>query len=252
MNHDEAEELLGAYALDALPDAEAAAVRAHLETCPEHAAQARELREVAMRLSWAPEAVAPPAQLRTRLLDAIAREPQEAAPAESAAAPSVTRMPASRGNATRTRSNIRRFPVAWGSLAAALLLVAGGLFAWNIVLQNRLDDRLDASNATAVRPLQPASAGQQSNAYVLFFTGDKKAVVVGEGITPAAPGKTYQMWAIRDGAPVSIGLMQPDADGRVHAVVDFDAVAADTLAITIEPAGGSAQPTSAPVLTAKV
>jgi hypothetical protein len=38
----------------------------------------------------------------------------------------------------------------------------------------------------------------------------------------------------------------------VHTVVDFDAVTADTLAITIEPDGGSPQPTSAPVLSAKV
>ena len=41
MNCSEAEELLGAYALDALPPDEAVAMRAHIAGCDEHAAKAR-------------------------------------------------------------------------------------------------------------------------------------------------------------------------------------------------------------------
>src|SRR5439155_628843 len=47
-------------------------------------------------------------------------------------------------------------------------------------------------------------------------------------------------------------LVWAGADGHVLAVVPFDPAVAGTLAVTIEPAGGSGQPTSAPIFTAKV
>jgi anti-sigma-K factor RskA len=135
-------------------------------------------------------------------------------------------------------------------LAAALVIAIGGLYAWNITLRNRLDDRLDASRATAVAPLQGAGAGGGT---VLYFADRHKAVVIGADMPAPDAGKTYQLWAVGDdGQPKSIGLMQPDAAGRTNAVVDFDRDATGTLAITVEPAGGSDQPTSAPVFTAKV
>lgn len=249
MNHAEVEELLGAYALDALPAGEAEAVRAHLATCEEHAVKARELRHIAMRLHETSEPIAAPAGLRSRLLDAVAREPQSGA---TAPVPPLTAIPGERIRREAIPSNVRRFPtLAFGAVAAAFIAVIGGLLAWNVTLQNRLDDRLDVSRATAIAPL--AGSAQGARGSVLYFAAQKKAVVVGDNMPVLDPGKTYQLWAIGgDGAPKSIGLMQPDANGHTNTVVDFDGDAADTLAITIEPAGGSPQPTSNPVLSAKV
>jgi anti-sigma-K factor RskA len=59
------------------------------------------------------------------------------------------------------------------------------------------------------------------------------------------PGKVYQLWFVTASAKVSAGLIQPDSTGRGFAVVpvpsEIGKIAA--AAITLEPAGGSPQPT---------
>ncbi|MGL5810506.1 MAG: anti-sigma factor, partial [Nocardioides sp.] len=65
---------------------------------------------------------------------------------------------------------------------------------------------------------------------------------------PAAPeGRTYQMWLFADsGAVVSAGLIESGGDRTV--LLDGDAARATDAAISIEPAGGSTQPTTDPVV----
>jgi anti-sigma-K factor RskA len=66
-------------------------------------------------------------------------------------------------------------------------------------------------------------------------------------------GQTYQVWAIRDGQPVSLGLMPPDPSGHTTAAMaNVDLAGAELIAVTIEPAGGSAQPTSDPIITGEL
>lgn len=257
MNCDDVEPLLGAYALDALPAGDAAAVRAHLETCEEHAAKARELRAIALRIAETPERIAVPAALRSRVLDAIAATPQET----PRAAPAPARIDArARGDGGAGRiqwrpSNVRFFPNRqFAAMAAALALVIGGLLAWNIVLQRR-DNGTDAgefaTRITSVAPLQ--SSGGAGGGTVLYFAGERKAVILGERMPALDSGKAYQLWAVgQDATPRSLGLMRADASGRMVAVVSYAAAAGEQLAVTVEPAGGSAQPTSPPIFTAKV
>jgi anti-sigma-K factor RskA len=246
VNCDEAETLLGAYALDALPDGEAAAMRAHIEGCAEHAAKAAELRAVAVELPALADPVAAPPLLRARVLDAIAREaasPPAAVRSIAAAAP--------RNRVLWRPANTRVFSPVWGSLAAALVIAIGGLLAWNLVLQNRNGASVDrlASRATSVATLKPSSGG--AGGTVVYFASDKKALVITDGLTPLdASAKTYQMWALHGDQAESIGLMQADTRGHAATVVSFDAARTGAIAITIEPAGGSPQPTSSPILTA--
>ena len=251
MNCTEAEELLGAYALDALPEGDAAALRAHLETCPEQAAKAGELRVLADSLHVTIEAVAAPPALRARVLDAIAREPQESAVMPKPIAIDSGRI-ARRPESLGLPVNVRRFPTfAFAAVAAAFIAVVGGLLAWNISLQNRLDDRFDVSRASAIAPLQGAST-QSGHGAVVYFSDRKKALVVGDDLPVPAAGKTYQVWALdTSGQPRSIGLMAPDGNGHASMLIDYDTASAGTLAITVEPAGGSPLPTTAAVFTAK-
>src|SRR5205809_7797084 len=81
MNCDEVEDLLGAYALEALPGDLWADVSAHLATCSKHA-EAAELRAVAGALAFAAPEAQPSAALKTRLLEALREEsePADAAP----------------------------------------------------------------------------------------------------------------------------------------------------------------------------
>jgi anti-sigma-K factor RskA len=138
---------------------------------------------------------------------------------------------------------------AWGALAAAVI---AGLLAWNIVLQSGGEsdaERYAIANADAVAPLL---AGDEPVGSVLYFEDEEKAAVIADGVPSVDETQTYQMWAIAGGAPTSVGLLRPDAAGRADAIVDFDASQSDTFAVTIEPAGGSDQPTSDPVFVATI
>jgi|CXWL01.1.fsa_nt_gi anti-sigma-K factor RskA len=241
MNCEECEELLGAYALDALPDDERSAVQAHLTTCPEHAAKASELRAVAALLHDAAEPMTPPAGLRDRVTGAIAATPQRSQPSsladyQSVRAPQAASKPGA------------RWPVqyGWGAIAAALLIAVAGLLAWNINLQSNGGSSPDV---LAVRPLTQdtgATAG-----YVVLFADDDVAVV-GESLPRLDAAQVYQLWALSsEGEATSLGLMEYDDKGVPTANVSFGGGDVTAVAITIEPAGGSEQPTSAPLYTAR-
>ncbi len=64
---------------------------------------------------------------------------------------------------------------------------------------------------------------------------------------PAAPqGKAYQMWLLTDdGTLASAGMMEASADQTV--LLSGDAAHATAAAISVEPVGGSKQPTTEPV-----
>ena len=150
---------------------------------------------------------------------------------------------------------MRRLPTyAWGSIAAVFVAAIAGLLVWNVVLQNRLDSRGGADQlAQHLQRSVPLRADDAANGggTVVFFPNERRAVVLGERLPQPGAGKTYQMWELGSERPVSLGLLRIDSTGRGTAVVGYDSDRPAALAITIEPEGGSAQPTTQPVLRAQ-
>jgi anti-sigma-K factor RskA len=247
VNCEQADELIGAYALDALPDDEAAQMRAHIETCARHATEASELRAVAARLPALAGEVQPPVALRTRVLDAVRATPQTP---EREAPRSLVRGPRARGISATGRD----WRVQWGALAAVLVAAIGGLLAWNVVLMQRLDDdgaTEFASAITATSALESADGMRAGT--VVYFGDEREAVLIADGLDALdASRETYQLWSLVDGEATSLGLMTPDDAGRASMAFAYDARVADALAITVEPAGGSTQPTTDPVYVAEL
>lgn len=241
MNCDEVEELLGAYALDALPEGETRGVRDHLATCEEHAMKARELRAMATQLSALAEPVAAPSALRTRVLDAIAAEARVGGAAVA---------PRSIGDDRRSRARVNWAPRAsssYGWLAAAAVFVGAlGLLAWNLVLLNGGSDNNAQHFADAAIIQQMKSTTGGTAATMVRFDGEDRAVVMFDR-PPLDATKAYQVWLVTDAGAQSVGVVQDDAAGHVAAVVPYDARRAGVIAVTIEPASGSAQPTSDPI-----
>jgi anti-sigma-K factor RskA len=59
------------------------------------------------------------------------------------------------------------------------------------------------------------------------------------------PGhRVYQLWTVHAGTATSAGIVPPRADGKVMALP----TAGTTVAITVEPAGGSVAPTGRPIV----
>jgi anti-sigma-K factor RskA len=71
-------------------------------------------------------------------------------------------------------------------------------------------------------------------------------------VDPMPPNRVLEAWVQRDGdvSPVR-GLFVPDRDGRATAMIP-DMHGVEAVMVTSEPAGGSAAPTSSPLVTAKI
>lgn len=226
MNCEQTDELLAAYSLAALADDEAAVVRAHLANCRRHDASLAELQSVANRLPLAVDDVEPPAALRSRLLDAL----------DTAVAAGSNVTPLSPARRPRSAMPAR---FAYFAAAAVLVLAVVGLSVWNVILQTGDDD----GGATVVAQL----TGEAGSGQVVYLPNQQLAVLTLN--LPELPGgHTYQAWRIDDGQPASLGLV-PNT-GMV--ALDVDLGSANAVAISDEPAGGSDQPTSTPLLVAQL
>jgi anti-sigma-K factor RskA len=228
--------LTGAYALDALDELERARFEQHLAACEDCRAEVAELRETAALLS---EAVAtpPPASLRDSVLAGISQV-RPLPPEVPVVRPSVpAHEPAGRGRSW--------LPFL---VAAALALVVGIGAA---VTQPWADDEVPQLTA-AEQVLQAPDAeevfldlGDAGKATVVRSKAEDRAVISTEDMVSAPDGKTYELWFINGDEFTSAGLM-PDAPDQT-VVLDGSAGQAVAVGITVEPEGGSEEPTTEPI-----
>lgn len=259
MNHDEAAELLGAYALDAVGEEEAALVAAHVEECPRCTAELAEHREVAGMLgNMGGDA---PRELWDRIASQATRP---------STAPLQTPVPAaaSLGGSNRRhhrRDGARRGPWLAAGALAAVAAVTIALMAAQISSLNTKVGRLAAiaeqqgvSRSEQAALLDPSTSRVVLRGPIGTPIAQAEVVLVRSGLSyfvndqmatlPAS--MTYQLWAIEGGRAVSLGLL-----GRGPSVVPFvvSAVRPPTrFAVTVEHATGAVTPTSNPVAISAV
>jgi anti-sigma-K factor RskA len=94
-------------------------------------------------------------------------------------------------------------------------------------------------------PTSEASLTGASGRLVVGENGD--AVLVASNVPDAPAGKTYQVWVIDGGRPVSGGLFSPRS-GAVAVPVDGRVRDGSVVAVTIEDEGGASAPTGEPVI----
>ncbi len=249
------------FALGALGGDERRAFEAHLATCLECRREVASLHPVGVALAQAVPQIDPPPALRARVL-AASLGPE----GEAGAVPTTVVHGASRAW--------------WLALAAALLLAAGlGTYAYSLRTQiASVEAALDTARQDALSSLEQAQTAREAAAVVqqhldvlmaadaarvqLSATAPAQAsgradwsrtrgLLVAIDNLPAAPaGRTYQVWYLTQGMPVSAGLLRPDAAGRLTGRYPVAAAAPDPIgfALTEEAEGGAAQPTTQPVL----
>ncbi|KAA1424054.1 anti-sigma factor [Nocardioides antri] len=228
--------LSGAYAVDALDDLERARFESHLRNCPDCREEVDGLREAAAFLAVDP--VEPPARLRADILAGI----EAIRPLPPVVAPE----PQSEPDDGRRRWLTTGAPLL---VAAALVLVALATTAW---LRPWADDESTPLTATervltaddADRFVQRFDDG--SRATVVVSRSEGRAVVLTEDMAPAPEGKDYQLWLQDPSGDIDpAGLMPDQADATV--LLEGDASDATWAGITVEPDGGSPQPTTDPI-----
>jgi anti-sigma-K factor RskA len=236
--------LSGAYALDALDAEEAAVFREHLAGCPACTQEVRELREAAARMG-AVESVPPPPDLRAQVLAAADRTPQ-VPPVPRAEEPSVVTPPA---RPDHVGGQTRRSP--WGRLAlaaAAALVVGGGAIGIGQALGDSDSEHLSAAaqvfQAQDARTLdEPTMNGGK---LLVAVSPERGEMAVDTAKLPALEGgKVYQLWTVgADDTAVSVKVIGTPGE---TAAMDMPPKGTK-VALTIEPAGGSEQPTKAPIV----
>lgn len=228
-------QLIAPYALDALEADDRSRFEAHLALCEQCRVELMGFMSTAARLGEA-EAVAPPPELRERLLTMAASTTQEH--------PVVSVL--------SQRGRVRRYAprVALAAAVAAAVVGIGGFVAER---EQAEDLRADRSQLTAVMSAQDATITEGAvsgggEVRVIASPTHDAAVVVGAALSSLDPDQTYQVWRMHDGEPTSVGLL-----GRGPGMLYVDGITgADALAVTVEPSGGSPQPTSEPIVATPV
>ena len=221
--------LSGAYAIDALSPEEAEEFRKHLAACTACCDEVRELREVAA-LMGASESNTVPPQLKARVMAAADRTPQMP--------PRVRHLRSVPGNRWTPRLLV--------AAAAAVLAVAAGI-GYNAMQEpehvmaapvSQVFNAPDAHHAT----VKTSNGGEIS---VATSPSLGKMAVETDDLPELGSGQVYQLWTLSSGQAASAGLLEDPDAGAAMAMPD----SGTAVAITIEPAGGSDQPTTEPIMS---
>lgn len=233
----------GAMALHALPDDEAERFLDHLDGCPSCAMELAGFRET-VALLGSTFAQAPPASLRTSVLSAVRRTPQ-LPPVVAGEARHLAPEGGARAKAARVWY---RRPVAWMTAAAAAAVLTVGTIAVDRATSPAPDQQVALADcvagATDTRVLDP---GAGADGAVRFAPSCGAAVVDVSGLPALAEGRTYQLWVLAGDRARSVGVLDTAAAGRAQEWTATTGPGDTGIGITSEPAGGSPQPTSAPL-----
>lgn len=251
---DELHTLAGAYALDALPSRDRRLFEGHLRRCEICAVEVRGLQAAAGRLGGA-VAESPPPRLRAAVLSRIDQTRQLPPVGDSAA------------RTTARAAGLRRVLEFWRRWRLGLsVVVAAGAVAASVVVAASIDAESDrvqrrlvqaeaanrdvaavlaAGDARAVT--QPIAAG--GTATVVASRSRGRLVFAGDELGRLPSTRTYELWLMGPDGVRPAGLFRPDASGRIPPIVTALTGRADRVGVTTEPAGGSPQPTSTPLVT---
>ncbi len=222
----ELDELLGAYALDAVDAEERRRVEDYLEVNPRAAAEVQSHREVATMLAFT--GMEAPDDLWNRIAGEIGGEAPPPGP-ELAKVMSIDDHPK-----RRTISRIAPWVVSVAAAAVVAFVAIG------------LADRADAPNQPITSALEAARADRDSITTTLVADGstasaeaiidqDGHGFVVAQDLPTLPEDQTYQLWGVvENGDVISLGIFGPNPEIETFTIEST----VSALAITIEQAPG--------------
>ena len=236
---------VAAYALGTLGGADAARVRAHLRECETCRKEYQALASAAATIALSAEGPEPGKMLKARIM----REVRSAeAPAPAAAQRTATPM--------------------WPAylVAAACFAVAVALSLFNLSLLEQLhsaQSKLALSQERSSGLSHDLAAERSTVADLMDESARRLDVPNGQIVVvrdrvyitmhdmPQPPkGKVYQAWSLPKGSKTMVPAQTfvPDAQGVAVIALPVDAATTSAVAVSIEPDGGSKQPTTKPVV----
>lgn len=221
-------ELLPAYVLGSLDDAEARLVSEHLAGCHMCRAELSAYQNVANQLAFAAPEVFPSQNLKSRLIERI----QDLKPAPP----------------QRLGLNRRFVPV--GTMIGALLILV--LLVSNILFWQRLNHLEVLAGPLGMRAivLQNTESAPRASGFVIMSADGQEGVLVVDELPALDSQHEYQLWLVRNGSHTSGGVFPVDEGGYRGMRIDAPQTLLDysSVRVTVEPAGGSENPTGDTVL----
>jgi len=260
MTQSEARELIPLHALGALDVATASAVEDYLRQASlEEQREAAEFREVAALLPFALLSPSVPTTLKGQLLKRINEDLSE----RSATGQVLEFKP-------KLQMEERHSPrfTQWLAIAASLVLAAASAFLFwqNRQLRNEratIAQELQATQSELNRMLAPSTRiitlvgkeAPQASAKLIWDTTRGEWVLQVFNLPAPPAGMDYQLWYVTRDAKISAAIFRPNAQGRHELRLSLPAEIAASLAataVTLEPKGGSPQPTGKFYLLAQI
>ena len=248
--HEQFADDLSLYALGALHDEERRVVEKHLEDCPDCRYELAQFRGDLGLLALSVSRPRPPARSRERLMAAIAKEPR--------------RIPI---------RVVKRKPwwiaLEWAAAVAAVTMILlvlhqntdlrqrAAVLEANFTEQQQQVLRAKKLITTLTSPdavhftLVAGKTLPQPQGKAIYQRSTGTLVFLASNMPELPPQKTYELWLIpTSGAPIPAGLFRPDPHGSAALINPPlpTELEVKTFAITVEPAAGSAAPTSTPIM----
>lgn len=226
--HNQINSLIAAYAMGAVPAEEIPAIRAHILTCDECFEEAESYASALAVLAESVDPVPLSKDFTDRVLEQAVggRTPE-----------------ASKGR--KWLPQLRSISVG----AAIVVTIVASILMGNSYLDSREREREYQLVVMAlVHDPNALSLGGPGGAEGVIASTDSGAIFVALDLGEAPSGTEYQLWLMKDGVPV------PDTtfdvtDAVVIVETDRSIDGYDGAAVTVEPEGGSEQPTTDPVMT---
>lgn len=223
LGHDDLRALLAAYAIGAVDEEEAAAVREHLVSCDDCSQEFAVHLETAVAMSGDE----PPAS--SELWERIASR-----------LPAPAALPTPDGGHPSPPVSItgRRRGGVWSLLAAAAVVIAVGAIGYGIGQVAGTPSDLIAEAAAEARDAEGATevtlTAESGLAVEAVLLADGTGYFYEHDLPALDSARTYQLWAVTEGGVVSAGVF-----GNDPGVVQFHAAGdVAALVLTEEPAGG--------------
>ena len=234
--------LAGAYALDALGEADRENFERHLLRCEACRAEAASLRDAAGWLAE-PATAAPPSRLRGQVLAEAARTRQQPPP-------------------VRVTERVRRswHGIGWRAprlavaIAGAGMLLALALGTLLISTQHQL--RVQEAHTREIAAIMNAPDADIMTVHArthgsatVVMSHAAHALVLTTARLPALPStECYQVWLMGTHRTKSAGRLPPPKQGMTAPMIVAGLATGDMMGVTVEPAAGSTSPSSTPVL----
>lgn len=227
MNCEELRDEYGAFALGIAEDPALSEISAHLaRECPDCVAGVRSAMTTVAAMSGAVKDAEPPKQLRRRIVAMVAPEPKRA---------------------------FVFLPWAVSALLAIVLLsvaISRNNPHQPVPDTTKLAQALTILNDPLTRDVtfgDPAARGR-------VFVNPKGVVLIAAHMPKLESNRTFELWLIpAAGNPVAAGTFRSDADsGEAVYVYQGQTANAAVVAVTVEPEGGSPQPTTTPFIVSKL